>query len=110
LILWCFDRWKLTFYSVPKIALIPYYHRVSQTELFDFIFPTIVDNRCQSFVNNDDHVFYLFLQKQKIALSHIPFGYSPIVDKTFYIICFGFVKFAKFVVSQVVMLDGEEGK
>jgi hypothetical protein len=42
------DRWKLTFYSVPKIALIPYYHRVSQTELFGFIFPTIVDNR---FVN-----------------------------------------------------------
>jgi hypothetical protein len=29
---------------------------------------------------------------------------------SFYIICFGFVKFAKFVVSQVVMLDGEEGK
>jgi hypothetical protein len=23
----------------------------------------------------DDDVFYLFLQKQKLALSHIPFGY-----------------------------------
>jgi hypothetical protein len=29
----------------PKIALIPYYHRFSQTDLFGFIFPTIVDNR-----------------------------------------------------------------
>jgi hypothetical protein len=27
----------------------------------------------------------------------------------FYIICFGFVKFAKFVVSQVVMLDVHSG-
>ena len=25
----------------------------------------------------DDDIFYLFLQKQKIALGHIPFGYSP---------------------------------
>ena len=25
----------------------------------------------------DDDVLYLFLQKQKIALRHIPFGYSP---------------------------------
>jgi hypothetical protein len=47
------DRWKLTFYSVPKIALIPYYHTVSQTELFGFIFPTIVDNRfVNRFVND----------------------------------------------------------
>jgi hypothetical protein len=43
------DRWKLTKNSVPKIALIPCYHRFSQTELFGFIFPTIVDNR---FVDN----------------------------------------------------------
>jgi hypothetical protein len=42
------DRWKLTKNSDPKIALIPYYHRFFQTELFGFIFPTIVDNR---FVN-----------------------------------------------------------
>ena len=26
---------------------------------------------------DDDDVFYLLLQKQKIALGHIPFGYSP---------------------------------
>jgi len=26
---------------------------------------------------DDDHVFLLFLQKQKIALRHIPFGYFP---------------------------------
>jgi hypothetical protein len=26
---------------------------------------------------SDDDVFYLFLQKQKIALGHIPFAYSP---------------------------------
>jgi hypothetical protein len=42
------DRWKLTRKSDPKIALIPYYHRFSQTELFGFIFPSIVDN---GFVN-----------------------------------------------------------
>ena len=48
-----FDRWKLTFCSVPKIALIPYYHRLSQTELFGFIFPTIVENRfVDRFVND----------------------------------------------------------
>jgi hypothetical protein len=27
--------------------------------------------------SGDDDVFYLFLHKQKIVLSHIPFGYSP---------------------------------
>jgi hypothetical protein len=27
--------------------------------------------------HDDDVVFYLFLQKQKISLHHIPFGYSP---------------------------------
>jgi hypothetical protein len=26
---------------------------------------------------DDDDVFCLFLQKQKIALRHLPFGYSP---------------------------------
>jgi hypothetical protein len=40
-----FDRWKLTFYSVPKIALIPCYHRFCQTELFGFIFPRNLKGR-----------------------------------------------------------------
>ena len=33
----------IRFRRAPKIALIPYYHRFSQTELFGFIFRTIVD-------------------------------------------------------------------
>jgi hypothetical protein len=37
------DRWKLTKNSGPKIAIIPYYRRFSQTELFGFIFSTMVD-------------------------------------------------------------------
>jgi RNA binding exosome subunit len=28
-------------------------------------------------LGKDDDVFYLFLQKQKLASGHIPFGYSP---------------------------------
>ncbi len=35
----------IRFWRVPKFALIPYYHRFSQTELFGFIFRAIVDNR-----------------------------------------------------------------
>ncbi len=35
------ESWKLTKIQ-NKIALIPYHHRFSQTELFGFIFPTIV--------------------------------------------------------------------
>jgi hypothetical protein len=35
------------------IALIAYYYRFPKTELFGFIFPTIVDNRfVNSFVND----------------------------------------------------------
>jgi hypothetical protein len=47
------DRWKLTSYSVPKIALIPYYHRFSQTELFGFIFPTVVDKTIDKTIVDD---------------------------------------------------------
>ena len=47
------DRWKPTFYWVPKIALIPYYRRFSQTDLFEFIFFTIVDNRIINSLVND---------------------------------------------------------
>jgi hypothetical protein len=47
------DRLHPTFGESPKIALIPYYHRFSQTDLFGFIFPTIVDNRfINRFVND----------------------------------------------------------
>ena len=55
-LVWCVaevDRWKLTSYSVPKIALIPYYHRFSQTELVGFIFRSIVDQTIDKTIVND---------------------------------------------------------
>jgi hypothetical protein len=45
----------------------------------------------------DDDVFYLFLQKQKIALRHIPFGYSPQRNKEAHVVVqwWFFVPFGK---------------
>jgi hypothetical protein len=41
------------FFGTPKMAHIPCYRRFSQTDLFGFIFPTIVDNRFINRFAND---------------------------------------------------------
>jgi predicted 2-oxoglutarate/Fe(II)-dependent dioxygenase YbiX len=44
---------SIRFCGAPKITLIPNFNRFSQTELFDFIFPTIFDNRLVNRFVND---------------------------------------------------------